>query len=106
MGGHSQQFGGFMLTTPADDKGYVSQYLISCLDGSEIEYFTDEDYFSLTDCQKGIQRNKIKSELNKLSEQERVDFFKNLEVKYGFTDSNLGKVILVNKQNVRTQIIL
>lgn len=84
-------------TPPAED------YLIVFNDDSELFVDVMDEQFRIQDTKSGKQRNNFKK---KYSFEEAYKNIKYLKEKYGLTDSNQGKIILVDDTNTKKQIIV
>lgn len=82
---------------------YISGYFIVFNDNSELEIHFQFMKYSITDCLGGNQRNIFKKNN---SIQQAVSKLQTLKNNIGLTETNLGDVILVNKNKIKTQVIL
>lgn len=93
------------MTLPSFNGGsYVDGYHIEFNDGSELEiHMVNGGFLSTTDCMSGKDRNTFKK--NNTFDK-AIHTIKNLIKMIGFSNTNKGRVIIVNNSDVKTQIII
>ena len=95
-----------MPPTPwSNNNPIIDAYHIIFDDDSEIELQSLEDrpFYSKIDCVAGKMRNKF---INQYKPSDAKELLDGLRKSNGLTNTNKGNVVLVNKKNIKPQIII